>query len=389
MLPVVRAVLAAVIGLLLTLVGLVTVQLNRTKLPSWPVLIAPDQMELRLGQGRVNSDGLMIERAGQNETSVVLVQLPAIEAEGFGTLSWHLKGLTSDQDLQIFWVSSMAPLQLQAHVLTDSQKQEGVVNLTTEATWAGRIELLGLTVQGEISQPLTLAQVLLMQKPRTIAYSLRVLLRSWTYREPWSMRSINFREHVGNQWQTIPLIQATIWLLISGSLFMALSIKADSRSLLTGSAALLMVAWLVLDAQWQWQLYKRLQETFERHSDTLPGARNPINDTDGSIAKLVTEVRKYLSPNLNRIIMVTADPDGFLSLRTRYRLLPLNTNPGMMHLPDPDQVQADDYLLLIQPPADIQYNPATRQLVNGVRRLPVEPLMAIPGIAVLYRMRVE
>ncbi len=385
--PAMRALLAAFIGLLLTFTVLLLVELRGPGSP--PVTITPDQLQLRQGEGETASDRLMIRQEGANDTSIVLARLPAIEAHRYGRLQWQLDGLTDDQDLKLLWVSNQAPQQIRTLLLTDAQKQQGAVDLTTNVDWTGQISLIGIAVGGALSQPLTLTQISLIPAPRTVAGSVRNLLRPWYEREPWSMRSINYREHPENQWQTSPLMQATLWLVISAGTFLILSINTSGQARRTVLVALLLLAWLGLDAQWQWQLLTRLQETHERHGDTPPGMRGPITDVDAWVADLVGGVRKYLRPKDARIVLVTKDPAEQVPLRVRYRLLPLNVSPGQTRLPDASRMQAGDYLLLIQPPPDIRYRPDIRVLGDETHQVPVESVAVMRGMAALYRVRAQ
>lgn len=210
----------------------------------------------------------------------------------------------------------------------------------------------------------------------------------WTYHEPWSMRSINFREAASPRWLDSPLVQVGLWVAISSALWLAGSARLGWRQRLTVCLALLLLGWLVLDLHWQGRLFARLQETRAQYAGLHAGGDTSaaLPEPEATLARLADAMRERIPETPTRVLLITADPGGYVPLRIRYHLLPLNVHPGMDHLPPADQFRAGDHLLLIQPPENIGYQAAEQWLVQGDTRLPAEQVLILPGLAALFRI---
>lgn len=208
----------------------------------------------------------------------------------------------------------------------------------------------------------------------------------WSYHEPWSMRSINFREIASPRWLDSPLIQVALWAALSSGLWLAAARRLDWRRRLNGCLALLLLGWLVLDLHWQGRLLARLKETQAQYAGLTNAEAVRAREPETTLAQAADALRAQLPDSPTRVLLITRDPGSYAPLRLRYHLLPLNVHPGMAQLPAPTHLRAGDFLLVIDPPPDLGYKGAQQQLVQGSLQIPAEQVLALPGVASLFRV---
>lgn len=384
-----RLLFAALVGLLLTQIGLWLGQATGLSAPHKPIVLTKDQLRLQQGQGEGGPNGIIIHQAGPRRTTILVSRLRGVSTEIYTCITWQLEGLSQEQELSLVWISDVDPRRVSSILLNSEQIEAGELDLTGNPAWTGQLQSVGLMIRGEIDDPLTIRQLTLTQPPGAFTQVLWDLTKSWSYRESWQMSSINFRERANQDWLWNPLGQTIIWLVISSGVFLALSSGATPQRLMTGVAVLALVGWLALDLQWQWQLLGRLSETYERYATLPPSQSSRIEKLDGSLAELAEQVRTLLPTQSTRVILVTADPGSYVPIRMRYHLLPLNVHPGLTSLPAPKRLRPGDHLLLIMPPEGIRYSDSDQRLLLGRVSLPVDLLLDLPGVAGLYKIRVE
>ncbi len=210
----------------------------------------------------------------------------------------------------------------------------------------------------------------------------------WTHHESWSMRSINFREAASPRWLDSLVVQVGLWVAISSALWLAWSARAGFqwRRQLGGCLALLLLGWLVLDLHWQGRLLLRLQETRAQYAGLSATEAARTGEPEASFARAADALREQIPETPARVVLITLDPGGYVPLRVRYHLLPLNVPPGTTHLPAAEQLRTGDFLLLIEPPPDIGYHAELQELWQGETRLAAELVLGLPGAAHLFRV---
>ncbi|MBK1647752.1 hypothetical protein [Rhabdochromatium marinum] len=244
--------------------------------------------------------------------------------------------------------------------------------------------------------PLALALISLLQalglgasESARVSWSLAELGRSWLHQDAWNMGSINFRETPSPFWLASPLVQVSLWLAISLALWLMLALKAQQPGLWLGAGLLVLFAWLVLDVHWQWQLAQRLADTWHDYAGLPVAERGHTKEPDASLARLAERVRAQVAEAgaASRVVMVTADPGGYVPLRARYHLLPLNMHPGLAQLPAPEVLKPGDFLYLILPPAGMRYSSESHQLVHGGHAISADLVFNQANEAYLFRVR--
>jgi hypothetical protein len=381
-----RVPLAALLGaLLFLLLGWLSYALGLV--PADPSVEVPaNRLELGQGSAHMSSEGLVIEAAGPKGVTVLGVRLAGLPADHFDRLGWRLQGLTFQQQLAVVWISDSEPGHPRRVAVENDADTDHAVVLADQAGWNGQILWIGLELQGALSSPVVVQGMTIYPSSPGLGWVLERLRSAWTYKEPWSMRSINFRESASSSWSESLIGQVGLWLALSVGCFAALSTRMAWRYRISGAALLALIGWLALDLNWQWQLMWRLDDSRRHYSGVPSEERLRVKEPNASIEKLVDSVRTHVADPASRIFLVSADPSGYAPLRVRYRLLPLNVSPGMRHLPSPNQARAGDFVMLVLPPGGIRYDPDQGRLTDGLSVLSAERVLEVPNAASLFRL---
>lgn len=330
------------------------------------VQLSGTQLQLTKGQGGLTANGLEIHQADQNGFATVQVLLKRrLPARLFRQWSWRLHGLESHHSLHLIWVSMEAP-QTVRHRQLPSLNQ-GSVDLSAETHWQGKLALVGLMVGGTFSKPLTVAELALHPVPLSSAELWHWAWAEWSGFQDWTQGSINFAAGSGVH-ELFPLVLiVALWLGFSAVFYALFRPPRWSVIAWQPYAAFFLCGWFLLDAHWQWELQRRLQQTKERFAGKDMTQRR-LADLDGEFYRFLLEVRRHLPPQPARLFIVSEDPSTFFPGRARYHLLPHNGYMGFIR--PPHQALANDYLLILPPLPAVQYDATQQKLVWEAGQLP-------------------
>ena len=186
------------------------------------------------------------------------------------------------------------------------------------------------------------------------------------------------------------------WVVASVLLYLLLALLLKPRyrsgSATTALTVCFLVAWALLDARWQWQLWQQLQETYQQFAGKTP-AQKRLAEIDGALFEFAQTLKHALpkqpSPaGAARVFIVSGGTSSkaiFDRLRVRYHLLPYNAYAAPDGLPPADVISAGDYVLILQPYTGIQYDNQAKRLAWDQTQLAVEPLVA-DELGVLFRV---
>ena len=212
------------------------------------------------------------------------------------------------------------------------------------------------------------------------------LWSDWTLAEPWTHRSINF--HIGaarSQWLT-PVTTLVLWVGTGLLVFTLLSRPIMAGRLTIGFAGLVLAAWFLLDARWQWQLGERLLATYRTYGGLTLTERAGAAP-DGKIATAVGLIKAKLPAEPGRIFIIHQENSAYLPGRIRYHLLPYASYAGLASPPSPEQVRGGDHLLVLANVTGVRYDRPGERLMGGSGGLAVESRLEIPGFGTLYRVQ--
>lgn len=211
------------------------------------------------------------------------------------------------------------------------------------------------------------------------------LMEEWLKLEPWSGRSINFHAGVPSLDRRLtPVSLVALWVALAGLLWVLPIRRRSARHIMGGLAILFLTGWLALDLRWQRQLASRLNETYERYGH-LPVTERPGARTDARIAQAVDRTRQALPAQPTRLFILSRDPIGYVTQRTRYHFLPHRVY-ATDHLPSSGLIHEGDHILVMAQPEMARYDQEHGLLMNNKVAVAVELLGQVPGFGTLYRV---
>ena len=300
-------------------------------------------------------------------------------------LSWQVEDRPAGSELWLVWTTLADPQTPQQKMLPAAPTSEGVLELSAEPRWQGRVVAIGLAVRGSLSQPLVIRRLELRPVVPTTGALLGSMVEDWTTFEDWSQRSINYVSGAPLNALFPPVVMVALGVGFSAVLYALFNPPRRTPAAWLPYAALFLLGWLMLDLRWQWDLGQRLAQTARDFAGKSEEDRR-LAALDGEFYRFLREVRQRLPETPKRLFIVSADPAGFWAGRARYHLLPHNGYAGFAHLPSPDQARGGDYVLILAPLATVDYDAEQRVLRGEGVQLPAEMVhFAAPGA--LFRLR--
>lgn len=374
---------AVVGGVLLAVLGfLLFYRLGGLASAAPPLALTGAQLQLVQGEGEPTPSGLLIRRVGAQGRALAQASTRIAPAAIYAQVAWRLDGVTPDQDVQLVWATLADPQTVHSRSLP--RHADGVLDLSMEPRWRGRILAIGLSVPGPLAQPVRIEQLELRPVMPSLAMLGRELAADWGAFENWSQRSINFAANAPLNALFPPVSMALLALALGAVLYALLEPPRRTPGALWPYVGLFLLAWLILDGRWQWTLTQRLEQTAADFAGKSAAQRWQV--LDEALYPFLQQVQHHLPPSPVRLYVISADPTGFAAGRARYHLLPHNSHVGFVRLPPPKAVRVGDYLLLLAPLDAVRYEPARQSLEQASVRLPVE-LLYRATLGALFRVR--
>lgn len=384
--PVVRVALAAVGGVLLTVLALLLFY----KAGGWsvvarPVVLSGSDLQLIGGQGEQTPAGLEIRQPGPQGLVVVQALVRGARAARYPHLFWQVEGLEPGREARLIWATHADPQTTREKGLPWVGPDGGQLDLSAEPDWRDRIVAIGLVVSGPLPQPVVVRRLELRPAAPSTGELLRWMMADWTAFEDWSQRSINYTAGapLDALFPSVPVV--ALWVGFSSVLYALLDRPRRRVGGLAPYAALFLLGWLVLDLRWQWDLGQRLEQTARGFAGKDEAERR-LAALDGDLYRFLLEVRQRLPDRPARLFIVSNDPHGFWAGRARYHLLPHNGYAGLSRLPQPNEARAGDYVLILSPLPEVGYDPGQRLLAGPNGRWPAE-MLHVAARGALFRLR--
>ena len=285
--------------------------------------------------------------------------------------------------MRFLWRTDYAPAKLNSTPVTIAAGRLTPLVMTKNADWVGRITGIALAVRGPLAEPARVTGVAV--RPGGAAGQLGELVREWLTFERWSGTSINAVTG-GADVQEVPLpTLLVVALLLAVGAWLALAWRQHRTTALPVVLALLfVVAWLLLDMQWIWNLTRQVGETRAQYGGKDWRERHLAAD-DGPLFAFVDKARAKM-PGTPVRVFVVADAAYFRG-RGAYHLYPHNVlfDPFGNAVPPVSALHAGDYVLVYQR-RGIQYNPDEKKLrFEGGAPVNAEAVLVEPGAA-LFRI---
>jgi hypothetical protein len=379
-----RAAILFAAGLMLCVLVYLAANVPATWFPSatqktW----SAQELTLTRGFGKVEDNSLIV--AAPDSSGIVLVSIVTnFRSSDYPSIAWAAIDVPEKSDVRLLWSNDYAPKKLNAAPLTIVSGRLMPIVLVKNPDWVGRITGLALAIRGPLPQPLMIRGV--AAKPTGAIEIMRDRVHEWLAFEGWNGTSINTITG-GADVQDLPLsVLLAVALSIAVGAWYALARRGAGVARLPMAIALLFViAWVVLDARWAWNLARQVRETAAQYAGKDWKERH-LAAEDKALFDFIQQVRAKLPETPARVFMV-ADAHYFRG-RGAYHLYPHNVyyDPWVNAIPPPSALRPGDYLVVYQRHG-VQYDPAQQRLRwDGREPVSAELLVAAPGAAA-FRIR--
>lgn len=384
--PVASFLIAVFGGALLVILALWLLYRSGDPLVAPHLMLTGADLQLTAGAGEETAEGVSIRQPEANEVAIVQGAIRPLEAAQYRRLSWQVDGLKPDQQVGLIWSTADNPRRIREQALSFDQDGEGRLDLHDEPKWTGQIVAIGLVIKGALQEPILVRSLTLQSPPPTFTMLLNALTSGWTEVDGWTGRSINFDDGGPRDASFRPVVVTALWVALAGLLYALLNPPWRGHRSLAPYAVILVIGWLALDLRWQWVLGQRLVQTQALYAGLDDEARQ-LAGPDRRLYPFVREVRQHLPAKPARIFILSEDPNGYVSGRARYHLLPHNTYAGLSVLPDAKQAHPGDYVLVLEPLPGLDYDRERHLLSLKAEQWPADLVYAEPGRGALFLLR--
>ena len=343
------------------------------------------ELAVARGSGQLAPEGLVISAPDATRTVVISLNT-SFRARDYPVIEWDAAGVPDNVEATMLWYSDIDASRVFRHSLIVEGGRFAPVTLAQDRGWIGRIGGLALVLQGGFAEPIVVPGA--AAKPMSATQVLGDRVREWLAFEPWNGASINGLIG-GADVQDLPL--PALLGAVAGIAALAYAGLARWKPLVfgpvlgAGVAAMFVIAWIAVDARWQWNLLRQASVTHAQYAGKSWQERH-LAAEDGPLFAFIEKVRAKLPDPPARVFMVAAAQ----SLRNRgaYHLYPYNVyfDPWSDTVPPPSAVRPGDFIVVYQRKG-IQFDAAQHRLRwDDQAPIGVELLLVDAGAA-LFRVR--
>jgi hypothetical protein len=337
------------------------------------------------GTAQLTPAGLIVAAPDSTHTAVIALNT-SFRARDYASVAWDAAGIPENAEVTLLWYSDINSSRVFRHPLSVESGRIAPVTLAQDPGWLGRIGGLALVIQGDFDQPIVLRGA--AAKPMSALQVLGDRVREWLAFEPWTGASINgVAAPPQPQELPLPLVLAAVaglaCLLYAGLSWWKL--RVFGPALRASVAGILIAAWAIADARWQWNLVRQAGATLAQYGGKSWEERHLVAE-DGPLFAFIEKVREKLPPPPARLFMAADLP--YFRARGAYHLYPYNVyyDPSSGALPPPGVVRAGDYLVVYQR-RGVQYD-ASVQRVRWDGQPPVNAeLLLLDSGSALFKIR--
>ena len=345
----------------------------------------PDELTVTRGSALQTREGLVITAPDATST-VVIAFNTSFRSRDYALIAWDAAGVPDDVEATLLWFNDYASSRMFRRMLTIEAGRIAPAFVAQDRDWLGRIGGLALVLQGSFTEPIVLRGA--AAKPMSASQVLGDRLEEWFAFEPWNGTSINTLTG-GADMQDLPLPALLAAIAVVAALAYAGLARWNPHFfgpvLGAGVAGLFVIAWLIIDARWQWNLLRQVRATDAQYAGKSWHDRH-LAAEDGPLFAFIEKVRAVL-PNAPARVFVVADAHYFRG-RAAYHLYPYNVwyEPYANNVPPVDRLHAGDWIVVYQR-RGVQYDAGQRRLRwDGGATLPVD-LKLLDGGDALFLVR--
>jgi hypothetical protein len=335
-----------------------------------------------LDRDPLQGDALAISAVDASGLALVTANTDFRSGE-YPIVAWTGSNFPERADVRFLWRTDYAPAKLNSTPVPIAAGRLTPVVMTKNPDWVGRITGVALAVRGPLGEPVRVTGV--AAKPGGAAGQLADLVREWLTFERWSGTSINTVTG-GADVQELPLpMLLVVALLIAVGAWFALAWRQRHTTALPSVLAMLfVVAWLLLDMQWIWNLARQVGETRAQFGGK-DWRESHLAAEDGPLFQFIEKARAKM-PATPVHVFVVADANYFRG-RGAYHLYPHNVlfDPRENTVPPVSALRPGDFVVVYQR-RGIQYNAEEKKLrFEGGTPVNAEAVLVEPGAA-LFRI---
>lgn len=340
------------------------------------------ELSLSRGAGGIRDGELVIHAPDATGTTLVTLNTD-FRSSDYRAIAWVAVDIPDDADVRLLWRTDYAPARLNSSPVAVAAGRLRPLVVAGDPEWVGRITGLALTIRGAIAQPIRIRGV--AARPLGAPELLADRFREWTAPEGWSGASINSVTG-GADIQNLPLPALLAAAVAMAALLAFVVTRGAARSRLPLLVATsFIVAWMLLDARWAWDLARQARDTGQRYAGKDWRERH-LAAEDGPLFAFIEKVRTQLPATPARVF-VAADAHYFRS-RGAYHLYPHNVyfDPYANTFPPGARLRPGDYVVVYQR-RGMQFDPGAKRLRwDGGAPVAADMLLAEGGGA-LFRIR--
>jgi hypothetical protein len=336
-------------------------------------------LALTRGAGAPDRDAIMV--TGTDESGLALITANSdFRSAEYPVIAWSGSGFPEGADVRFLWRTDYAPSKLNSVPVTISSGRLVPVAMTKNPDWVGRVTGIALAVRGPLAEPIRVAGV--VARPGGVFGQVADRLREWLAFEGWSGTSINTITG-GADVQELPLPALLVAaLLVAAAVWLALAWRGGRLAALPAALAVLfLAAWVVLDAQWTWNLARQVDATRAQYGGKDWRERH-VAAEDGPLFQFVEKARARL-PAAPARVFVVADAAYFRG-RAAYYLYPHNVqfDPFRNTLPAAGWLRSGDFVVVYQR-RGVAYNADEKKLrLENGETVSAEAVLVEPGAGV-------
>lgn len=307
-------------------------------------------MILLQGDGVVDSSGLTITKLSKNDVGLGAFLGASMRADDYPVISWKIDNLPRGSELFMVWRTSgqmwkMRPIDSAAgNVVT--------LNMRNDAEWHGNITDIGLLLRGGYVSPWKIYEVIL--HPVSVSTGLIGMASDWFGFRSWTGGSIHFLyvDAPDARLSLLLFVGASLVLIVTVVLILAFFRLLPSASVVIG--ALVVMSWLIVDARWQFNLFRQHGVTGRQYAGKTWEEKH-LAAEDGKLFHFIQEVKAHLPPPPVRVLFSAGE--AYLNGRGNYHLYPHNVfrivnydgNYGAVAwVPAPGLFRKGDYIVLYE-----------------------------------------
>ncbi|CAN5427993.1 hypothetical protein BH11PSE11_BH11PSE11_02190 [soil metagenome] len=331
--------------------------------------------KLTKGQGYARDGRLTIEaldQQGDQTLAIAALSPKAFRAQDYTAVRWTLAGLQPGLHGVFLWRTVESPGRVFSRPLVMAGSGRADLELDTDKDWNGQIMGVALILKGELEAPVTVQEVSFA--PASPGAAVAKITNKWFAQEFWQGSSINFlnEDALEHKVAFVPAIAALLFLSLALYALLAKAGILPARLIIIW--CIVFFAWFILDARWQWNLFRQLGETHQQFAGKSLDDKHRAADT--KLYEFMHQVGAKLPSDHTRVLYLS--DDAYMRGKGAYYLFPHNVmaSPDITSIA---QLKPGEYVVTFAKKG-LKYDASTRDLSGeGLQPVKADMMFSIEG----------